>query len=57
MKRLRMVKDGFQGGGEDADEDGGGEGGDDCGVEGDGKDVWRLVMLQVMHGTRDIHEY
>ena len=36
MKRLRMVKDGCEGGGEDADEDGGGED-DDCGVEGDGK--------------------
>ena len=45
MKLLRMVKDDCEGGGKDADEDGGGEGGDDCGVEGDGKDVWRLVML------------
>ena len=45
MKLLRMVKDDCEGGGKDADEDGGGEGCDDCGVEGDGKDVWRLVML------------
>lgn len=39
MKLLRMVKDGCEGGGEDADEDDGGEGGDDNGVEGDGKGV------------------